>query len=78
LSGLEAHGRARRNVEPVAARQPTIEGKSGVGLGKVIVGAHLDRTVARVGDAQHERRAAAIHLDLALVHKKLARSHGIG
>jgi hypothetical protein len=39
------------------------------------VGADLHRTIARVGNAERDRRATAIELDLAVVDEKLAWDH---
>src|SRR5919108_4108769 len=40
--GLEAHGGARGDVQPLAVRCGAVEVQAGVGLGEVVVGADLD------------------------------------
>src|SRR5262249_10037528 len=75
LSRLEAHGRARRNVQAVAKRSPSIEGERRVGLGEMIMTADLDRSVARVGNAKRYRCPILVQDDLAGCWKNLARYH---
>src|SRR6056297_3077144 len=66
LAGLEADGRARRDVEPHAAGLVTVEGEGLVGLEEVVVAADLDRPVAGIGDLEGDG-------GLALVEDEVAR-----
>ena len=45
LARLKAHRHARGNIEPHAARCITLKAKGGVGFGKVVVRADLNRTI---------------------------------
>src|SRR5215467_11419287 len=57
LTRLEAHRRSRRNVQAIPKSSLSIEGKSRVGLGAMIMTAHLDGSVARVGDFEMDSRS---------------------
>ena len=78
LTGLEADRRTGGDVQPEAPRRGAIERESAVRFGEVIVRAHLDRPVARVGDFERDRRAARVELELAFAGNDLAGDHGIG
>ena len=52
LARLEAHSRSRRNVQAISKSSLSIKRESRVGLGEMIVTAHLDRSVARVRHSQ--------------------------
>src|SRR5215203_3351714 len=71
--GLEAHGRAGRDVEAHAAGLVAIEAERGVGLVEVVVGPDLDRPVARVGDLDQDPLGAFVEDDLAFGRGDLAR-----
>src|SRR5262245_22979953 len=65
LARLEADGRAGGGVEPHAPGSLAVEPEGGIGLGEVVVTAHLDRPVAGVSDHQDEGRCAVVEHDLA-------------
>ena len=46
VARLEAHRRARGNIEPLAVGFATIELQRGVGFDEVVMAADLDRTIA--------------------------------
>ncbi len=48
LAGLEPHGGAGRDIQPLAAGDGAVELQGGVGLGEMVVAADLDRPVAGV------------------------------
>src|SRR5215471_3973992 len=48
LARLEAHGRAGWDVEPMPTRRGSVELQGSVGLGEVIVGTQLDRSITAV------------------------------
>src|SRR5262249_6622790 len=75
LSRLEPHGRSRRNVQAVPESGFAVEGEGRVRLGKMIVAADLDRSVARVFDPERNRRSVLVQDDLASCWKHLARYH---
>ena len=76
LTGLEPHRRAGGNVEPHAARLGAIEAQRRVGLEEMIMRADLDRSIARVVDAESRGGTAGIEFDLATAKEILARLHG--
>src|SRR6185503_8969380 len=81
LAGLEAHGGARRDVEPHAARSFPVELQRRVGLEEMVVRPDLNRPVAGIGDAQCYGLAAGVQLDLAVLDEIFSgdhRSHLIG
>src|SRR5439155_21942362 len=73
---LEAHGRARRHVEPHPERSSPLEAERAVDLEEVEVRADLDRAIACVGHGQLDRSAALIRDDVALTEQILAGNHG--
>ena len=75
LARLEAHSRSRRNVEATTERRLSIERQRRVGLSEMKVTAHLNRTVTRVRDREHDRRSVPIQYDFAGRWKNLAGRH---
>jgi hypothetical protein len=75
LARLEAHGGSSRDVEPEAARERTVETQRFVGLGEVVVRAHLDRTIAGVRDGDDNRRPTGVELDVAVAGQQFAGDH---
>src|SRR3954451_6080022 len=75
---LEAHGGARGDGQAAAPGHGTIEGQGGVGLGEVVVRAHLHGPVAGVDHFDLDNRTVAEQFDRALAHDHLAGNHGIG
>src|ERR1700731_1213503 len=75
LAGLEAHRRAGGDVEPHAPRPLAIELQRRIGLEEMIMRADLDRPVAGIGDRDHDRLAAGIEFDLAVLDEHLAGDH---
>src|SRR5947199_4339639 len=67
LAGLEADRGAGGDVEADAAGFPAVELQGRVGLEEMIVRAHLNGTVAGVGDGERHRLAAGIEFDLAIL-----------
>src|SRR6266404_8199155 len=75
LARLEAHSRSRRNVQAIPKSSLSIECKSCVGLGEVIMTADLDRSVACVRDSKRDGRSILVKDNLARCWKGLARYH---
>jgi len=75
LSGLEAHGRPRGNVQPESPCSDAIEVQRLVRFGKVVMRAHLDRAIAAVRHIDRERAAAGIELDVAVVDEAFTGDH---
>src|SRR5579864_926507 len=75
LPWLEADSRSRRNVQATAKSSPPIERESRICLGKMIMAADLDRSVARVGNSERYGRSALVQDDLADGWKNFARVH---
>ena len=75
LSGLEADGRPRRNVQPVAAGLAAVEGERRIGFGEVEVRADLHRAVAAVGDRQRDGLRPGVELDVACRRENLSGNH---
>ena len=66
LARFEAHGRARRDVQTSPEGESTIEREEGVALDHVIVRAHLDGAIARVGHLQHHAVATLVEDQIAV------------
>ena len=77
LAGLKTHGHAAGNVEAHAVRGGAVKLQAGIGLGKVVVLAHLNRPVAGVDDNQLLRAPAWVEHMRALVQQKFSRNHGV-
>src|SRR5262245_49515613 len=75
LTGLEADGRARRDVEAEAARLVAVEDQRVVGLEEVVVRADLDRSIAAVGDPHGHPLAPLVERDLAVEDQHFAWDH---
>src|SRR5580704_16568781 len=75
LTRLELDSRSSRNVEATAKSCPPIERESHVRLGKMIMAADLDRSVACVGDSERHGRSALVQDNLADGWKNFARNH---
>src|SRR5205823_1336019 len=67
LAGFEAHGRTGRDIEPHATRLSAIEFESRIGLEEMVMRAHLDRAIARVGDRDGRGLAPSVERDVALL-----------
>jgi hypothetical protein len=76
LARLKAHGHARGDVQAHALCGSAVKAQARVGLGKVVVRAHLDRAVA--GVLHHQRAGAAAHIQsvLAGIDQKFTGDHG--
>ena len=75
LARLEPHSGSRRNVEAMTERRLSIERQRRVGLGEMKMTAHLNRTVTRVRDREHDGRSVPIQDDVAGRWKNLAGRH---
>ena len=75
LTRLETHSSSRRNVQTIPKSSLSIEGKSRVGLGEMIMTADLDRSVACVGDFEMHGRSVLVKDNLASCWQNLARYH---
>src|SRR5690349_12123550 len=75
LPRLEAHRSARGDVQSHAMRGSTVEAQRGVGLGEVVVRAHLDRPVAGVLDDDRRRAAARVQDEIGAVGQQFAGDH---
>lgn len=62
-AGLEAHRRARGDVQTEALGRLVVEGQGRVGVGEVQVGADLDRSVTVVADDEGAGLQAGVELD---------------
>lgn len=72
--GLEAHGGAGGDVEPLAARRGAVEVQTGIGLGEVVVGADLDGPVGGVENGQPGDLAALVEDDGSVGEQDLRES----
>src|SRR5215469_1046759 len=77
LSRLEPHRRSRWNVQPTTKGGFSVESKSCVRLGKMVVTADLDRSVACVRDFERNCRSVLVQNDLARCWKNLAGYHPV-
>src|SRR5580700_10797804 len=75
LPRFETHCRSRGNVQTTPKSSLPIKRQSRVGLGEMIVTAHLDRPVTRVGDRQRDGGSIFVQDDLARCWKYFARYH---
>ena len=75
LPRLETHSRSRGNVQTIPKSSLPIKRQSRVGLGEMIMTAHLDRPVTRVGDCQRDGDSILVQDDLARCWKDFARYH---
>src|SRR5262249_43012549 len=75
LTRLETHSSSRRNVQTIPKSSLSIAGKSRVGPGGMIMTAHLDGSVACVGDFEIDGRSVLVEHNLAKCRKHLARYH---
>src|SRR5262249_15433796 len=72
---LETHSRSSRNVQTISESGFPIEGESRVGFSKMIVAADLDRSVACVGNREHDISPILVQDDLARCWENLAGCH---
>ena len=75
LPRLEADGRSRRNVQAATKSSPPIERESRICLGKMIMTADLDRSVACVCNSERYGRSALVQDNLANSWKHFAGNH---
>src|SRR5262249_51257396 len=75
LARLKAHSRSRRYVHAIPDRSLSVEGESGVGFSEMIMAADLDRSVARVRDAERYGGSILVQDNLARCWNNLARYH---
>jgi hypothetical protein len=78
LPGLEAHCRARGDVEPIAVGFLALELERVVRFEEVIVRADLNGSVSRIGDRKRDGLASFVQLEIASGDLDLAGDHGIG
>jgi len=71
-TGLEAHRRAGRDVEPASTRRGTVERQRRVRLGEVVVRADLHRPVAGVDDGHRDACAVLVARDDVVGARDLA------
>jgi hypothetical protein len=76
LTGLEAHGGARGDVQPHASSRSPIEVESAVGLGKVVVRTDLNGAVSAVLDHGDERASTRIDRVVRAVGQQFTGNHG--
>ena len=77
-TGFEPHSGGRGYIQPVAVSRCAVERQRSVGLWKVDVATHLDRSVTGVDDLHVETRDARIDLDISSTVKDFAGNHEIG
>ena len=70
IARLEAHGIARRDIQAKATRCSTIKAQRDVRFKEVIVAAHLNRAITRVGHFENDRRKTRIGLQVGGVGGK--------
>src|SRR6056297_1274505 len=75
LARLEADGGAGRNIEAVAARGRAVETEAAIGLGEMVMAAHLHGPVAGIGDLKHGDLRAFVEGDLAVCRKEFSWDH---
>src|SRR6266852_3000313 len=76
LARLEAHRGAGGDVEAEAPRLVALEAERRVGLEEMVMRAHLDRPVARIGDLKLDGRTARVQFDLGRLAGDFAGSDG--
>ncbi|MBV6449086.1 MAG: hypothetical protein FCKEOINB_02816 [Nitrosomonas sp.] len=76
LSGLEADGRARHDIQAHAIRRVAVKFHGGVDFVKMKVGTDLDRTIPAIGNGQGFGFSAGIQLDFTRFGKHFAWNHG--
>ena len=77
VSGLEADGRACRNIQAHAVGRLALEDQIPVHLEEMAVRTDLHGTVSGVGDLQTTRGAARIELEVRVRQKVFARDHDV-
>src|SRR5215510_6080371 len=75
LSWLEPHGCSRWNIQAIAKGSFSVESERCVRLGKMVVTADLDRSVAGVRDFERNCRSVLVQDDVSGCWKNLARYH---
>src|SRR5690242_3769630 len=75
LTGLEPHGRTGRNVQTLSARFVTVKHECRIGFVKMVMTAHLDWPVSRIGNNYSGARKIRIELNVAIRGENLARNH---
>ncbi len=76
LPRLEAHRRARGDIEAHAARRVAVKAQRLVGFEEMIMRAHLNGPVAAVGDFQGDAGGARVEFDVALGRDDFTGDHG--
>jgi hypothetical protein len=76
LPRLEPDSCACSDIQPKAACFLAIELKGFINFKKVVVGTHLDRSIARIRDCESAGFAPAIQLNFPALGKDFARDHG--
>src|ERR1700730_13854635 len=77
FTGLKAHGRSGRDIQPHTTRSITIENQRSVNFKEMKMAAHLNRPVTRVLDQRSCCAAPGVGFDLPRFNKVFAWMHGL-